>query len=261
MAKAKEPTPMEKAVLLGKELADSYSKWERRYRGEGTIDPFYADGYNLNMIRNQIYIQKKRIEKELPRELYPDEYLLPIPDLMNNEYVALQDEWVEVGEKRILEVKQMPDYLTLIHSGYSKKFNEKQDDKNHIYYYAVVGYVKNFERSLQDAKDYESGKKELALKYNNPYLDLRRYASYKDSWWHEAFSRCITIIQKQYPELLEKSISTEAEKPLFTETEAKPPMVSIILPQRSVASQKTPHKKRERNQIEGQFSLFDFGIN
>ena len=167
MAKAKEPTPMEKAVLLGKELADSYSKWERRYRGEGTIDPFYADGYNLNMIRNQICIQKKRIEKELPRELYPDEYLLPIPDLMNNEYVALQDEWVEVGEKRILEVKQMPDYLTLIHSGYSKKFNEKQDDKNHIYYYAVVGYVKNFERSLQDAKDYESGKKELALKYNN----------------------------------------------------------------------------------------------
>ena len=104
MAKAKEPTPMEKAVLLGKELADSYSKWERRYRGEGTFDPFYADGYNLNMIRNQICIQKKRIEKELPRELYPDEYLLPIPDLMNNEYVALQDEWVEVGEKRILEV-------------------------------------------------------------------------------------------------------------------------------------------------------------
>ena len=246
MAKAKEPTPMEKAVLLGKELADSYSKWERRYRGEGTIDPFYADGYNLNMIRNQICIQKKRIEKELPRELYPDEYLLPIPDLMNNEYVALQDEWVEVGEKRILEVKQMPDYLTLIHSGY---------------YYAVVGYVKNFERSLQGAKDYESGKKELALKYNNPYLDLRRYASYKDSWWHEAFSRCITVIQKQYPELLEKSIPTEAEKPLFTETEAKPPMVSIILPQRTVASQKTPHKKRERNQIEGQFSLFDFGIN
>ncbi len=63
MAKAKEPTPMEKAVLLGKELADSYSKWERRYRGEGTIDPFYADGYNLNMIRNQICIQKKELKK------------------------------------------------------------------------------------------------------------------------------------------------------------------------------------------------------
>lgn len=263
MSKIKAPSPMEKAALLGKDLADSYARWNARYNGESSFDPFYADGYNLNLIRRQISIIKKQIEKELPEELYPQEYQIPLPALMDNEYIALQDQWVKRGEKRILEIMQMPDYLALIHSGYPKKVGPKEDDKNHIYYYTVIGYVKNLERSIREAKEYEESGKEMRYMHTNPYLDLRRYASYKDSWWHDAFSRCVTLIQKQFPELLqEKNISTKTKNPVFTVQNEEPPIDSIIPIQKSAAASlsKLPKNRRERNQLQGQFSLFDFGL-
>lgn len=245
-------SPFEKSIAYGKELADDLKHWNSYLDGTKiSFDPFYEDGCNMNCIRRQIMNIRERIENELPTELYPKEYFLPIPDEVDNHFIAFQDTLVEKGEKRLEEIKQMPLYIQLISLGYPDIFSSKDDKKNHINYYAVVGYVENLERSIQKAKAINT-----SYPYcHNPFLDLRRYASYSDSWWIEAFTRCINCIYTQFPTIFKKSNS------LGKELHSEIPVSDFTPKIQTVVKTKTVQKSeliQKANYI--QYSLFDFGL-
>ena len=47
------------------ELEKAYAQWESLYK-QGGSDPFYADGVNLNLVRNHILYFKRQIEETQP---------------------------------------------------------------------------------------------------------------------------------------------------------------------------------------------------
>lgn len=245
-------SPFEKSIAYGKELADDLKHWNSYLDGTKiSFDPFYEDGCNMNCIRRQIMSIRKRIEKELPKELYPKEYFLPIPDEVDNHFIAFQDTLVEKGEKRLEEIKQMPSYIQLISLQYPDIITPKEDDKNHVYYYAVVGYVKNLERSIREAKAINTS----YLYCHNPFLDLRRYASYENSWWIEAFTRCINSIYTQFPTIFKRSSNSDEE--IYSEISE-----SDCIPEIQAAIKTPKMQKAESIQKANymQYSLFDFGL-
>lgn len=57
----------------------------------GSNDPLWSDGVNLNLIRNHIIHHKKIIEKEFVNESYPDIYFQPTPDEVDDDFMVQED--------------------------------------------------------------------------------------------------------------------------------------------------------------------------
>ena len=51
---------MSRPENLLEELKKAYAQWESLYK-QGGSDPFYADGVNLNLVRNHILYFKRHI--------------------------------------------------------------------------------------------------------------------------------------------------------------------------------------------------------
>lgn len=56
----------------------------------GCQDPFYADGCNMNLVRNHIIYYKKRIMALCQSQSWdlPEEYYLPTPPVVSENYMA-----------------------------------------------------------------------------------------------------------------------------------------------------------------------------
>lgn len=88
-----------------KELAEDFQHWDLLYRSGGS-DPFYADGLNLNLVRNHIIYDKKQLEKMIKDGNYPDIYYRETPPEVDNAYMARADE-IRDNAKRTLMVYQL----------------------------------------------------------------------------------------------------------------------------------------------------------
>lgn len=70
-------------------IAERLASW-KHINENGCGDPFWPDGTNMNLIRNHIIYNKNQIaglckENKLP---LPEEYFLPLPPEVNNNYMA-----------------------------------------------------------------------------------------------------------------------------------------------------------------------------
>lgn len=81
-------------------LEREFSHWEHLYT-YGGYDPFYADGSNLNLVRNHILSYKREIDRFMEMEAqeptlfassYPDVYYKETPPEVPNDYMARADE-------------------------------------------------------------------------------------------------------------------------------------------------------------------------
>lgn len=73
------------------ELAEKLEERFARYDDvleNGCFDPSWADGMNLNLIRNQIIYFKAKIENSLSEDDYPEIYYRKTPALVDYEYMA-----------------------------------------------------------------------------------------------------------------------------------------------------------------------------
>lgn len=75
---------------LMKELEKDYTRWNDVYCN-GTTDPSWEDGFNLNLIRNHILIDKQRLERLLPQDQLPKLYFEKDPPEVNNHYMAKKE--------------------------------------------------------------------------------------------------------------------------------------------------------------------------
>jgi len=70
-------------------IQDSLNRWQH-IRTYGCSDPAWEDGCNMNLCRNHmIYWRRKLIELCDSQEIgYPEEYYLPIPPEVPNQYMS-----------------------------------------------------------------------------------------------------------------------------------------------------------------------------
>lgn len=82
---------MEKVKKIKQKMQAEYRMWEH-LKTQGGNDPWWEDGYNMNLTRNHILDLRHQCETELQPEDYPEEYHLPLPQQVDDNYMARPDE-------------------------------------------------------------------------------------------------------------------------------------------------------------------------
>ena len=94
------PTPEQEISQLCKDIAKELGHWKylREYGGQ---DPFWSDGANMNLNRNHIIYYKMRLRELCKDGNLPEEYYLPTPPEVDNNYLARKNEYFETRKERI----------------------------------------------------------------------------------------------------------------------------------------------------------------
>lgn len=82
---------MDKPQEIKQKMAEAFQHWEK-LKTYGGNDWWWSDGWTMNEERKNIIDLRWRCEHELKPEEYPEEYSRPVPDLVDNNYVARPDE-------------------------------------------------------------------------------------------------------------------------------------------------------------------------
>lgn len=192
----------EKAVDYGSELENLYKRWEHLYEHGGS-DPFWSDGVNANMIKNQIIYCKNKIENENSLFLLPDAYYRDIPPELPNNYMARPDEIRENARKAMAVIDANED-LKFVHEQ-SKNLSEKELKRLCIP--AIIGYAENIRRAIAE----------------NDLLTMRRYERldrYLDSFRSAAEKlRSLNFSEKNTGQLSDYETEDEEEFEDMTEEE------------------------------------------
>lgn len=109
------------AALTG-QLKKEFQRWDQLYHNGG-YDPFWADGMNLNLVRNHIMGTKEAIEqvmKEESEELslfavsYPDIYYRATPDEVPYDYMAKADEIRQRAAQQLALYEKDPNFQFIL---------------------------------------------------------------------------------------------------------------------------------------------------
>lgn len=111
----KKKTPEQELKELCKEIRNEIDRWEDINRN-GSNDPFWPDGCNMNLTRNHIIYAKRQIvqiceEHEMP---VPEEIYLPTPPEVNDYYMA------SLKQKRRVELIGHPERITTKRNKYDR---------------------------------------------------------------------------------------------------------------------------------------------
>ena len=141
MAKKKE------TENLAEELAKSFEQWEH-LREHGGSDPFYADGTNMNLVRNHImYYKNKMLEQYgTDYEKYPEIFYREVPPNVSENYMARAGE-IKDGAAQALEY-----YLSdpNFHYLFANKDMLTEKEAKQISLYNVLGYASGLARAIKD---------------------------------------------------------------------------------------------------------------
>lgn len=104
----KKKTPDQELIELCEDIIRERNHWNH-INDYGCNDPFWADGCNMNLTRNHIIADRKRIEmiceeSGLP---LPEEYYRKIPPVVDDNYMANLKQ-----EKRVKRLVQQGNRLT-----------------------------------------------------------------------------------------------------------------------------------------------------
>ena len=92
---------------LEKTLTERYERWDDIFQF-GTNDPSWADGVNLNLVRNHILYIKSQIEEQLDKQDYPDIYYKDVPPKVDYDYIARPKEIKEKAVRCFNTLEQYP---------------------------------------------------------------------------------------------------------------------------------------------------------
>ena len=98
------PTSEQEIKRIRKEIVQDLKHWQY-LREYGCQDPFWADGVNMNLTRNHIIYYKMRLRELCPDGNLPEEYYLPTPPVVDNNYLAPKG---ECFDRRKKSIERMP---------------------------------------------------------------------------------------------------------------------------------------------------------
>ena len=96
MAKKHEEIDLETA------LRERFDRWDDIYRN-GTKDPFWEDGVNLQFVKNHILYYKSEMEKQIKDGNFPEIYFRETPPDIERSYMARPDE-IRKNATRVLAI-------------------------------------------------------------------------------------------------------------------------------------------------------------
>lgn len=129
---------------LARELTNSFARWDKVYQ-QGCSDPFWADGVNLNLIRNHIIYFKKEIENKYLKKHYPKIYYQETPPKVPDDFMARTDEIRKTAQKTLQTYKTDPNYnyllqrVDLLRPEVIDRYNVRN----------VLGYVQKLESAIE----------------------------------------------------------------------------------------------------------------
>lgn len=100
-----KPTPEQEIEQLRKDIVRELEHWQA-LREYGCQDPFWPDGTNMNLTRQHIIYYKERLKELIPGGNLPEEYYLPTPPVVDNDYLAPKGEYFKQRLKRLNETRE-----------------------------------------------------------------------------------------------------------------------------------------------------------
>lgn len=166
------PKRISKPKDYAAELQTSFDLWDR-LKIHGASDPCWADGCNMNLVRNHISNHKRYIEENYKQEDYPEIYYRETPPMVDNNYMARTD---EILANAISSLKRYDTCPNLAHlTGIIGKLSEKQRKDTSID--NVIGYRTALE---------------IAIKAMD-YITMRRHEHTKN--YLDSFASCADMIR------------------------------------------------------------------
>lgn len=164
---------------------ESHRHWHDIYEN-GCSDPFWADGVNLNLVHNHIRYYNNIIREccdELGQD-YPEVYHREIPPEVDPDYIAQKERIIRDAETALDKLTSHPSYPELLKL--RAILSPQQLEK--IFYPAVVGYVTNLRRSIEETD----------------FITMRRYRRYERCI--ESFENCLQRAKEMESESFQLSI-------------------------------------------------------
>lgn len=127
------------------ELEKAYAQWESLYK-QGGSDPFYADGVNLNLVRNHILYFKRQIEETQPLYTNSEAYQRELPPQVEDGYMARAEEIRAHAKDTLTAYKANPYYQYLLH--HREELDDAGLKKTSIR--AVLNYAHSLETAIQE---------------------------------------------------------------------------------------------------------------
>lgn len=161
---------------LEAKLAESFEHWEH-LKEHGGSDPFYADGANMNLVRNHIMYYKNKMVEEYGAdyEKYPEIFYRELPPEVKDSYMARAGE-IKDGAAQALEYYiSDPNFLYLL----ANKDMLTEKEAKQISLYNVLGYASGLARAIKDGD----------------LITMRRHAN-RPEGYPESFARCATQMMK-----------------------------------------------------------------
>ncbi len=152
------------------ELVKSFKQWEH-LKEYGGSDPFYADGVNMNLVRNHIMYYKRKIAEEYGEdyEKYPEAFYRDLPPEADQDYMARAGE-IRDGAERALECYTSdPNFLYIFTN--QGMLTEKEAEQ--VSLPNVLGYASGLAKAIKDGD----------------LVAMRRHAG-GTAGYQESFARC-----------------------------------------------------------------------
>ena len=177
---------------LAEELEKSFERWEH-LKEHGGSDPFYADGTNMNLVRNHIMYYKNKMVEEYGRdyEKYPEIFYRELPPEVDNDYMA------RVGEIKDGAAQALEYYLSdpNFHYLLANKDMLTEKEAKQISLYNVLGYASGLASAIKDGD----------------LISMRRHAGRPEGYL-ESFAQCASRMmkligeKKKEPELVQENV-------------------------------------------------------
>ncbi len=129
-----------KVLNIEEELKSSFEQWEYLYKYGGN-DPFWADGYNLNLVRNHIINYKTQLMK---MKTLPEMFYKETPPEVDRNYMARSEEIRINAAKALRAYVSSEDFIYLPDNLH--KLKPKQLEETHIG--NILGYVSGLRQSI-----------------------------------------------------------------------------------------------------------------
>ena len=151
-------------------LENSFARWDFIHE-YGCSDPFWADGGNMNLVRNHIMYYKQQLSAEATLFLLPKAYYREVPPEVDNNYMARPDE-IRQNAARSMQIIDADENLKFVQQQ-SVHLTEKQ--LKQLCIPAILGYAEFLRRAISEDDLLTMRKK----KNPNGYLESFQSAAQK----------------------------------------------------------------------------------
>ncbi len=126
-------------------LENSFARWDFIHE-HGCSDPFWADGVNMNLVRNHIMYYKQKLSEEATLFLLPEAYYREVPPEVDNNFMARPDE-IRQNAARSMQIIDADENLKFVQQQ-SVHLTEKQ--LKQLCIPAILGYAENLRRAISE---------------------------------------------------------------------------------------------------------------